>query len=40
LTFSLVKAKPSGAAVRNYFLTADRQEKILFPVDLFLSAYS
>jgi hypothetical protein len=40
LTFSLVKAKPSGAAVRNYFLTADHQEKILFPVDLFLSAYS
>jgi hypothetical protein len=31
---------PSGIAVRNYFLSASRQEFFVFPVELFVTARS
>jgi hypothetical protein len=32
--------EPSGIAVRKSFLSASRQDKPIFPVELFLTVYS
>jgi hypothetical protein len=36
----MVNLEPSGIAVMKSFLSASRQEKLTFPVELFLSAHS